>query len=163
MDVNKIFEYALAREREGYEFFSSHAEKAQHAAVIGVFQRLAAEEKAHIRYIERLMADLAGEKLPEDDRTLVDHDKSFFSERAASEMIDQTTIEAMVPDLPVLRMAFLIERDLAEFYSNLAPKAEGEARKALEKLAAWEREHERLFKSLHDKIFAEYSGMPWGG
>jgi rubrerythrin len=60
-------------------------------------------------------------------------------------------------------MAFLIERDLAEFYGGLAPKAEGEARVALERLAAWEREHEQLFKTLHDRVFAEYSEMPWGG
>ena len=26
-----------------------------------------------------------------------------------------------------------------------------------------EREHERLFKTLHDRVFAEYSGMPLGG
>ena len=45
----------------------------------------------------------------------------------------------------------------------MAPRAEGEARQALERLAGWEREHERLFKTLHDRVFAEYAGMPWGG
>ncbi|MBN1944419.1 MAG: ferritin family protein [Bradymonadales bacterium] len=163
MDVHKILSYALDREREGFAFFSEHAKKAQHAAVVGVFQRLAEEEMSHIVYIERLMAKLAGTAVPELDATLGKHDSSFFSDRAASEMIEQTTAEAMVPDLPALRMAFLIERDLAEFYANLAPQAEGEARTMLERLAAWESEHERLFRTLHDRVFAEYSGMPWGG
>lgn len=163
MDVRKVLDYALQREREGFAFFSSHAEKARHAAVAGVFRKLAAEERAHIQYVEKLIAGLADGKAAAADAGFAEPDHSFFSERAASEMIEQTTTEAMVPDLPVLRMAFLIERDLAEFYAAQAPLAEGPARDALQKLAAWEREHEKLFKSLHDRVFAEYAGMPWGG
>jgi len=163
MDLRKVLNYALEREREGFSFFSAHAQKSGHAAVVGMFKRLAEEEQAHIRYIERLIANLDGQVQNEVDPGLVSHDTSFFSERAATEMIEQTTAEAMVPDLPVLRMAFLIERDLAEFYGNLATKAEGEVKTALERLASWEREHEKLFKNLHDRILADYSDMPWGG
>ena len=160
-EVLKALSYALAREREGHAFFSGQAQKAKHASVLGVFQRLAEEEQGHIRYIETLIAELTGAPPPKGGE--VSHQASFFTERAASEMIEQTTVEAMVPDLPVLRMAFLIERDLSELYDNLAKKADGETRKTLERLAGWEREHERLFKTLHDRVFAEYSGMPWGG
>ena len=163
IDVQKVLAYALDREREGLAFFSGHAAKAGHAAVVGVFQRLAEEEKGHIRYIERLMAELAGQAAPAAEASPVAHDSGFFSERAASEMIEQTTAEAMVPDLPVLRMAFLIERDLAEFYDGQAAKATGSAKEALGRLARWEQEHERLFRTLHDRVFAEYSGLPWGG
>lgn len=162
-EVLRVLSYALDREREGLTFFSGHAEKAGHAAVVGVFRRLADEERGHIRYIEGLMAGLSGKAAPAPEAAPVAHDAGFFTERAASEMIEQTTAEAMVPDLPVLRMAFLIERDLAEFYDGVAARAEGDARAALERLAGWEREHERLFKTLHDRVFAEYSGMPWGG
>lgn len=161
MDVTKVLSYALEREREGHRFFSEHAAKASHASVVHVFRRLAAEELAHIKFVERLLAE-QGAKKPSSVEPPA-QDAGFFSERAASEMIEQTTVEAMVPDLPVLRMAFLIERDLSEFYRNAARHAEGEAKKALEMLSAWETEHERLFKTLHDKVFAEYSGMPWGG
>jgi rubrerythrin len=163
MDVLKVLNYALDREREGFAFFSGHAEKAQHAAVVGIFRRLADEEQGHIRYIERLIADHSGQGTSRPEAVAAAHDPSFFSERAASEMIEQTTVEAMVPDLPVLRMAFLIERDLAEFYDAMAAGAEGETKQALVRLAGWEREHERLFKTIHDRVFAEYSGMPWGG
>jgi rubrerythrin len=69
----------------------------------------------------------------------------------------------MVADLPVLRMAYLIERDFAEFYAISAEKAEGEAKKALEMLAKWESGHEKLFKRLHDEAFEKYTNMPWGG
>lgn len=162
MDVRNVLTYALDREREGHAFFSGHAEKAQHASVKGVFQRLAIEEQAHMRFIEKLIAGLEN-GMAEANEDEVAHDTTFFTDRAASEMIEQTTIESMIPDLPVLRMAFLIERDLSEFYTDAATNCEGETRKAFERLALWESEHERLFKSLHDRIFAEYSGMPWGG
>jgi rubrerythrin len=69
----------------------------------------------------------------------------------------------MVPDLPVLRMAYLIERDFAEFYTQMADKVDGPAKEVLLKLAHWERGHERLFKQFHDRAFELYAQMPWGG
>lgn len=162
MDVRRVFDYALDREREGYAFFSDHAATAKHAAVAGVFKKLAAEEQGHIHYIESLIAGLAS-GTPLAAPALDDQDRRFFNDRAVSEMIEQTTSEAMVPDLPVLRMACLIERDLAEYYANLAPQFTGPVHDALAKLAGWEREHETLFKSIHDRVFAEYANMPWGG
>ena len=86
-----------------------------------------------------------------------------FAQRAESEALDQTVIESMIPDVAVLRMAYLIERDFAEFYEMAADQAEGEAQIALRALARWERGHEALFKDLHDRVFQEYAGMPWGG
>lgn len=159
MNVRHILEYALQREREGFRFFSDKAASAAHASVRAAFERLAAEERAHIAFVERQISRLGGEAPASEPGD----EAGFFSARAASEMIDQTTLEAMVPDLPVLRMAWLIERDLAQYYGDAAARAEGDARLALEKLAAWEREHERFFKELHDRAFAEYAEMPWGG
>jgi rubrerythrin len=63
----------------------------------------------------------------------------------------------------ILRMAYLIERDFAEFYEMAASSADGDAQIALNALARWERGHERLFKDLHDRVFQEYAQMPWGG
>ena len=160
MDVRKILSYALDREREGYQFFSGHAKTAGHAAVVGVFERLAREEQSHIRFIEGLLAAERGGAAPV---SIADAGDGFFSARAASELIEQTTAEAMVPNLPALRMAFLIEHDFVEFYSAQAERAQGQAREALRMLADWERGHEELFKTLHDTVFAEYLGMPWGG
>jgi hypothetical protein len=87
----------------------------------------------------------------------------FFANRASTEMIEQTVNEAMVADLPVLRMAYLIERDFSEFYHQAASKAEGDAKIILDMLARWEAGHERLFKRMHDEAFELYAGMPWGG
>lgn len=164
MDVRKIYEYALQREREGRDFFQNNAGRFHHAAVTGIFERLAAEEEKHIQFIQGLLAGLetggsmdlkAGQEMDE---------AGFFSARAEAEMLDQTIIEAMVPDLAVLRTAYLIERDFAEFYEMSAGRVEDEAaKKSLQMLARWERQHEKLFKAMHDRAFEEYASMPWGG
>ena len=160
MDIRKVLEYALQREYEGKRFFEQNAGRLQNAAAVGAFKAIAAEEQRHIEYIQAQLNALAGlthslaPELPS---------AGFFADRADSESIADTVAESMVADLPVLRMAYLIERDFAEFYTQAASKAEGEAKKTLTMLAHWEAGHERLFKSMHAKAFELYSGMPWGG
>ena len=161
MNIQKIFEYALQREEEGLKFFEDNAGRFGHAAAVGVFKNLALEERKHIEFIQRQLKALSEGKAAEPVERLAPTD--FFHHWADLEKIDQTILESFVPALPVLRMAYLIERDFAEFYETAAAKAEGEARNALEMLAGWERGHEKLFKHLHDRAFEEYAQMPWGG
>ncbi len=163
MDIRKIYEYALQREYEGKRFFEENAERLSHAAAVGAFKRLAGEEQKHIEFIQGLLDALDEGEPPNVAMALELEKEGFFSKRADSEMLDQTVLEAMVPDLPVLRMAYLIERDFVDFYERAASKAEGEAKKALEMLARWERSHEAFFKQIHDAAFEEYAQMPWGG
>ena len=160
MNLQKIYEYALQREKEGYRFFKSNADKASHAAAASVFQKLADEELMHIEFIKRLME----KKDPETGKSeAVLEGEGWFEDRAQKELLDQSLIESMIPDVAVLRTAYLIEHDLSEFYEMAAAKSEGDAKAAFAKLAKWERGHEAFFKELHDKVFQEYTEMPWGG
>ena len=159
MDIHKILEYALQREYEGKRFFEQNAARLQNAAAVGAFKAIAAEEQRHIEYIQAQLDALSGGTAPTPELPKT----GFFADRAENEHIVDTVAESMVADLPVLRMAYLIERDFAEFYAQAATKAEGDAKKTLDMLAHWEAGHERLFKSMHDKAFEVYSGMPWGG
>jgi rubrerythrin len=161
MDARKVYEYALEREREGVQFFQSNAERMSHASAKGIFEQLAAEELMHIEFIEVKLQTLG--KGPPVSTNVELEGAGFFTQRAASELLDQTVMESMVPDLPILRMAYLIERDLAEFYSTMTEQAQGDVKEALQTLARWERTHEELFKHIHDSIFQEYMNMPWGG
>ena len=163
MDIRKIYEYALQREYEGKRFFEENAGRLSHAAAAGAFKQLALEEQRHIEFIQSQIEALDKGEAPNVAMGLELNKAGFFSQRAQTEQIDQTVAEAMVPDLPVLRMAYLIEHDFAEFYAMAAAKAQGEARQVLEMLATWERGHEKLFKYFHDKAFEEYAEMPWGG
>jgi len=163
MDIRKIFEYALSREYEGKRFFEENAKRLNEAAAVEAFQQLAGEEQKHIDFIRHQIDSLDAGLPGSIDFGSQLEQKGFFSQRAQSEIIDQKVAEAMVPDLPVLRMAFLIERDFAEFYETSAAQAEGEGKKVLTLLSQWERGHERLFKHFYDRAFEEYSKMPWGG
>jgi rubrerythrin len=160
MDIKRILEYALQRENEGKRFFEQNASRLQNAAAAGAFKAIAAEAQKHIEFIQaHLNALMDNKPAPELELPTA----VFFAERADSESIVDTVAESMVADLPVLRMAYLIERDFSEFYAQYAAKVDGKAKEILNMLAHWEAGHERLFKSMHDKAFELYSGMPWGG
>ncbi|MBN1484595.1 MAG: ferritin family protein [Chloroflexia bacterium] len=163
MDLRKIYEYALQREHEGKRFFEENAARLGHAAAVGAFKMLAAEEQNHIEFIQSQLDALDRQEAGDVAPGLALEREGFFSQRASSELLDQSVIEAMVPDLAVLRTAYLIERDFADFYAMAARKAEGPARQVLGMLAQWEETHAELFKSLHDRAFEEYAQMPWGG
>jgi len=160
MNITKILEYALEREYEGKRFFIENAGRLQNAAAAGAFKAIAEEEQKHIDFIAAQLAALNAGVSAEDPEL---PQAGFFAERAESESIEMRVNESMVADLPVLRMAYLIERDFSEFYSQMASRTEGEAKKVLEMLAHWEAGHERLFKRLHDQAFEKYADMPWGG
>jgi rubrerythrin len=163
MDIRKIYEYALQREIDGKRFFEENANRLSHAAAIGTFKTLATEEQKHIEFIQHQLKSLATGQASSTEIGLAMQQAGFFSQRATSEMLDQTISEAMVPDLPILRMAYLIERDFAEFYESYAHQVEGSAQDVLLLLASWEHTHERLFKYMHEKAFEQYAEMPWGG
>jgi len=72
-----------------------------------VFENLAAEEEKHITFIQGLIAPYREKPLSPLQIGKAMEEAGFFSTRAQSEALDQTVIEAMVPDLPVLRTAYL--------------------------------------------------------
>jgi rubrerythrin len=160
MDIVKILEYALAREYQGQRFFTDYADRLQNAEAVGAFKAIAAEEQKHIDFILTQIAALKPGGQAEHIELPWVH---FFTDQAGSSSIEQVVSESMVADLPVLRMAYLIEHDFAEFYHTTAQKAEGEPRQLLEMLARWESGHERVFKKMHDTLFEKYADMPWGG
>ena len=166
MNIRKVLEYALQREYEGKAFFENNAERLNSAAAVGAFKAIAKEEGRHIEFIQAqidvLDAKASGKEAAQQPAPELD-ETQFFANRADKEMIEQTVNEAMVADLPVLRMAYLIERDFSEFYHQAASKAEGDAKIILDMLARWEAGHERLFKRMHDEAFERYAEMPWGG
>ena len=69
----------------------------------------------------------------------------------------------MTPDVTVFNTAWLIEKDLSEFYARMAANTTGAASHALEMLSAWEKEHEKFFRQYRDKLSQVYAQMPWGG
>jgi len=163
MDIRRIYEYALQREYEGKRFFEQNADRLNNTTAVSAFKNLALEEQKHIEFIQNQLELLGRGSGSSTEFGIALQKEGFFSQRANSENIEQTVNEAMVADLPVLRMAYLIEHDLADFYETASSEVTEDARDVLKMLAAWERNHERLFKRMHDQAFNEYAKMPWGG
>jgi rubrerythrin len=161
----KIFEYALNQERTGLSFFQKSLERMGVGAAVTAFKRLIEEEKKHIDFIGGILADLErGREISlEGSRERVMEPTDYFDDRAKSEFLEQCVQGSMIPDVTVFNLAWLIEKDLAEFYAKMAAQTDGKAAEALGMLSAWEKEHERFFREYRDKLSDVYAQMPWGG
>lgn len=163
--VIKIFEYALNQERTGISFFRNSLERMGVGAAVTAFERLIQEEQKHIIFIHSIIKDLRDKGEISTERIEDTHIEpvNYFDERAREEFLEQCIQGSMVPDVTVFNTAWLIEKDLSEFYAKMAQQTEGKARQALTMLSDWEKEHERFFKEFRDKLSEVYANMPWGG
>jgi rubrerythrin len=161
----KIFEYALQQEETGKRFFEDSLERMGWGSAVGAFEKLIKEEEHHILFIKGILSNLKqgrpvdlrkGESLPLEPT-------NYFDERAKSEFLQQCLEGSMVPEVTIFNTAWLIEKDLSEFYGKMANQTEGKTREALEMLSKWEKAHERLFRDYRDKFDEMYSKMAWGG
>ena len=69
---------------------------------------------------------------------------------------------SMVPDVTVFNTAWLIEKDLSEYYAKMAEQTQGKAKQALTMLSNWEKEHERFFREYRDKVSDVYADRALG-
>jgi rubrerythrin len=161
----KIFEYALNQEETGKAFFENSLQRMGMGAAISAFKRLIEEEQRHIEFINQILKDLReGEEInPSEIKKIVLEPTDYFDTRAKSEFLQQCIEGSMIPDVTVFNTAWLIEKDLSEFYANMAKSTEGKAKEAFTMLSNWEKEHEKFFREYRDKLSEIYSKMPWGG
>jgi rubrerythrin len=161
----RIFEYALNQEETGKGFFEYSIQRMGVGAAVSAFKRLVTEEEKHIQFISRILEGLRNDREPDfsEPGDLVIQSTNFFDDRAKSEFLQQCVEGSMVPDVTVFNTAWLIEKDLSEFYENMAAQTEGKAKEALMMLSQWEKGHEAFFREFRDKLSEVYSRMPWGG
>ena len=97
---------------------------------MSAFERLIKEEEKHIEFLNRLITEIkAGKKIGlADVEEVVLQPVDYFDGRARSEFLQRCVDDSMVPDVTVFNLAWLIEKDLSEFYQAMAQKTEGEAR-----------------------------------
>lgn len=161
----RVFEYALNQEETGKQFFQNSLQRMGVGAAVSAFRRLVEEEEKHIVFITKILNNLRkGESFePSGLEEIVLKPINYFDERAKSEFLQQCIEGSMVPDVTVFNTAWLIEKDISEFYAKMAMNATGKTKSAFQMLADWEKTHERFFREFRDKIAEVYSTMPWGG
>ena len=161
----KVYEYALNQEQTGMSFFQTSLERMGIGAAVNAFKQLIKEEEKHILFISRILDNLkqGAEVDLAEVQEFVLEPTDYFNDRAKSEFLEQCVIGSMVPDVTVFNTAWLIEKDLSEFYANAARNTDGSESEAFAMLARWEKAHENFFKEYRDKISDSYASMPWGG
>jgi rubrerythrin len=161
----KVFEYALNQEQTGKGFFEYSLQRMGVGAAVSAFKRLIQEEEKHIDFINRILGDLktGADFEPGQLKDIELEPTNYFDERAKAEFLEQCVDGSMVPDVTVFNTAWLIEKDLSEFYEKMANLTMGKAREALMMLSRWERGHELFFRQYRDKLSEVYAHMPWGG
>lgn len=160
----QIIRYAMEMELNGSRFFKENAKKFVEPTSEALFLKLAEVEMEHYRYLENQLNSIINTNKLDLSQEVLDRDEDIFQSRAESEHLVSTLQESQIPDITILRMAYLIERDFKEFYMEASKNADDKDIKSLfDKLASWEKGHEELFKKEYDKRMKEYMNLPWGG
>ena len=161
----KIFEYALQQEETGKHFFQTSLQRMGWGSAVSAFKTLIKEEEHHILFIETILSSLKQGLLVElpGEKDALLQPSNYFEERAKSEFLQQCLEGSMVPEVTIFNTAWLIEKDLSEFYQKMADQTEGKIKEALQMLSSWEKVHEKLFREYRDRFDEIYSKMPWGG
>jgi len=161
----KIFEYALQQEMTGKAFFQNSLQRMGVGAAISAFKRLIQEEEGHILFIKNILEGLKKGSAVELllGKGAILEPTNYFNERAKSEFLQQCLEGSMVPEVTIFNTAWLIEKDLSEFYEKMSKQTEGKSKEALQMLSAWEKQHEKFFREFRDKFSETYFKMPWGG
>lgn len=159
-----VIRYAMQMELDGANFFKDNAEKFVNPTSKELFLKLADTEMEHYRYLENQLDNYIENKSFDVSDEVMNREENIFENREESEHIEATLEESDIPDITILRMAYLIEKDYKEFYQKQAQEAQDEnIKKIFEKLASWEAGHEKLFKHEYDRRMKEYMDLPWGG
>ncbi len=161
----RVFRFALQQEETGRSFFLSSLQRMGWGAAVSAFRRLISEEEKHILLIQRILEKLErGEVIDlERAKDLEVDSKNYFEERSKAEFLEKCLEGSMVPEVTIFNTAWLIEKDISEFYEKMAAQTEGMAREAFTFLSRWEKEHEIFFREYRDRFSEMYSKMPWGG
>ncbi|MBN2123906.1 MAG: hypothetical protein JW821_06415 [Deltaproteobacteria bacterium] len=157
----RIFEFALAQEKHGKSYFEHSLKGMEDQAAKSAILRLIEEEDKHIEIIERILKGLRdGAELEDGGEGRVKlKGRDLFDERGKGRFLEECVLDSGSADACVFKTAYMIEKDLSEFYREMADKSEGGARKAFQMLADWEQEHARFFKEYRDRLSRLYSEM----
>lgn len=160
----QIFRYAMQMEIDGYNFFKEKSVLFKNPTTEKLFLTLADTEMEHYHYIKNQLDKYIETESFDMSHEVLNRTENIFEEREESEHIKETLKESDIPDITILRMAYLIERDFKEFYQNATENVDNEDIKAIfSRLSKWEAGHEKLFKGEYDRRMKEYMTLPWGG
>jgi len=157
----RIFEYALNQEKAGKSFFEESRKRLSMVTARSAFGRLIEEEEKHVDMLNRILQGLkSGPELQAGTLGRIKLEKTrFFDQKEKTRFLKECMTDSRLPDACIFNTAYLIEKDISEFYGAMAEKTGGEARKAFLMLARWEKDHAKFFKEFKDRLSAVYANL----
>lgn len=139
-----ILKFAMEMEKKGQEFYKSNMSKVRNPRVKAIFENLAGVEEKHYKLLEQYHKTLLEtEDWEELDLNMCEPcaEKLYTDIEAQS-----VNLEYDISDITILRMAYLIENDFAQFYHSAAESVSNpRAKKLLANLESWEIQHREAF------------------
>jgi len=159
-----IIRYAMEMELLGHKFYKENGEKSENPMTKEIFLKLSEVELEHHEYLKSLLKEYETTETISDKLELPEDEDIIFQARKEGEKLDSAMEQSMIPDMNVLRMAYLIEEDFQEYYAKMSEKVEDQKLKEIPlRFAEWEDGHAKLFRSEYDKRMDIYMNMSWGG
>lgn len=148
--VAEAIRTAIQMEKEGYAFFHQAAEKTNNKLGKEMFERLAAEEIAHMETFRKMFDSMSD---TEDWRAVASELKSVTTPPLFSEAKNKMKAERDPGEVEALRQAMEIERKAIEFFNEAKSKANDEtAKEIFEKIRQEEEYHHALLQAQYDSV-----------
>ena len=145
--VDEILSFAIDREKEAVDFYSSLAKEATRTSLKETFERFAKEEGNHVA----LLSDIAGNKEKIDSYEL----KKITDLKISDYMVEAEYEEGM-PMPEILKLAMKKEEIAVKLYSTLADETDNEdAKKVFMILVQEESKHKFSLESMYDDYLAD--------
>ena len=152
MDLYSILQLARSMELQGMKFYNEQKGNVKLKILKELFSFLSDMEKGHARYLEEQMNNVKEDKNL--DRLPENPEEDRYKKIMAKQKLDTANLGSDLGDYSIMRMAYLIEKDFAEFYENSSKESEGETKKLFMTLSEWERGHAAMMKEHMGKILS---------
>lgn len=145
--VDEILNFAIDREKEAVEFYSSLAKEATRASLKKTFEDFAQEEEKHVS----LLSDISGNKEKIDAYEF----KPVTDLKISDYMVEIEYKPGMsMPD--ILKIAMKREEKAVKLYSTMAEQSDNaEVKKVFEILVQEESKHKLGLESMYDDYLAD--------
>jgi rubrerythrin len=148
-DLNAIIDFAIAKEVEAAEFYSSVSGQESFSGKKEMFLEFAAEERKHQALLEDFKAGKASAKLD-------DYQFKWITDIKRSDYVDDLTYKPGMPYNDILMLAAKREeRALALYNQLLANTKAAEAKKLFKMLCQEEAKHKLALETMLDDYMAE--------
>ncbi len=152
--ILKILEYAMMMEKQGQQFYLTYKDEVEGERFQEIFASLARVEEEHYTLLKK-QYDLMKQEgtLGTFDAELSQGAEIFERVLRQEQAMKDPEADQSLNNLAILRMAYLIEKDFADFYKKAVEQADSpEAKKLLTSLAAWEEKHRQMFYADYQEL-----------